>query len=189
MSLTRHFYIGSDLDELEQLERELEARGIVTPQIHVLTLDDSGAERHRNLHEVTSLMKKDLVQSTLIGAGLGLAGAALVLLIAALADWTSSAAGWIPWLFLAVIVCGFCTWEGGLWGIQQPNAQFRRFEDAMRRGRHVFFVDVDRGQRETLEATVAEHPGLVAAGTGAGAPAWIVSGQLWFKRVFFETLP
>ncbi|AGH46335.1 hypothetical protein C427_4230 [Paraglaciecola psychrophila 170] len=30
--------------------------------------------------------------------------------------------------FLAVIVLGFCTWEGGLVGIQIPNYQFKRFQ-------------------------------------------------------------
>jgi hypothetical protein len=189
MSLTRYFYVSDDLDDLEVLEQELEDSGLSTPQIHVLTLDDTGAERHRNLHDVTSLMKKDLVQSTIIGALLGVVGAALVLAIAAGTGWAETPAGWIPWLFLAVIVLGFCTWEGGLWGIQEPNAQFRRFEDAMKRGRHVFFVDIEPAQRATLEAIAGRHAGLEPAGTGAGAPAWIVAGQLWFRRTFFETLP
>ena len=38
--MRRHFYISNNLDELENVEKELESHGISTPHIHVLSLND-----------------------------------------------------------------------------------------------------------------------------------------------------
>ena len=57
--MNRHYYISDNLDELESIESELEARGINTEQIHVLSEQDADVEQRR-LHDVNSLMKKEL---------------------------------------------------------------------------------------------------------------------------------
>ena len=72
MKMMRHFFIGSDLDDLERLEEDLERAGFARSQIHVLTLDTAGANRHRRLHQVSALMKLNLVRWGIIGAGVGL---------------------------------------------------------------------------------------------------------------------
>lgn len=189
MKMTRHFFISNDLDDLERLEEELERAGVLTPQIHLLTLDDSGAANHRHLHSVTALMRQDLVHSTLIGAGVGAVVAALLLAVAYLASWTQTPAGWLPFFFLAVIALGFFAWEGGLWGIQTPNLHFKRFEKAIQDGRHVFFVDLEPGQEDLAKRCAQRHPGLQAAGMDIGAPHWIVFWQYRIKRFFTETFP
>lgn len=189
MKLTRFFFTSTDLDDLERLEEDLEAEGVLTPQIHVLTLDDSGADHHQHLHQVTALMKRDIIHSTLIGAAAGVVLAILVLAIAYGLGWTDSPAGWIPWIFLAVIALGFCTWEGGLWGVQTPNVHFKAFEERIKQGEHVFFVDLDPAQRPMLNRIVDRHPTLKPAGTGHAAPRWILFGQHQFKKVFVDTLP
>ena len=189
MKLTRFFFTSTDLDDLERLELDLERAGVVTPQIHVLTLDDSGADGHRNLHQVSDLMKKDIVHSTLVGSGIGIVAAALVLLAAAGLGWTATAAGWLPWIFLAIIVFGFCSWEGGLWGIQNPNLQFHRFEQLIRDGRHLFFVDLPPADKRLLDEALTKHPDVRPEGTGHAAPGWFIFGQHRFRKIFVETLP
>jgi hypothetical protein len=189
MRLTRYFFASRDLDDLERLEEELEQAGILTPQIHVLTLDDSGVDEHTHLHAVSSLMKKDIIHSTIIGAVIGVGAAALALLVPWLFGWTSSPAGWIPWIFLAVIALGFCTWEGGLWGIQTPNVHFEAFAQRMRDGEHVFFVDAEPARREMIDDIARRHSGLTRIGTGHAAPSWIVFGQHRFKKLLVDTLP
>src|SRR5690606_31808382 len=122
-SMNRHFYISDNLDDLESLEHDLEASGISTEQIHVLSENDRELERH-HLHEVSPLLKKDLVNSgskgVLIGAGL----AAVVIALAYFTGWSNSPAGWTPFAFLALVLLGFCIWEGGFLGIQRPNSYF-----------------------------------------------------------------
>lgn len=187
--LTRHFLISSDLDDLERLEEDLEASGVVFSQIHLLTLDDAEADRHPHLHTVSSLMKKDLVHSGLIGFGVGVGAAILVLLVAELAGWTETPAGRIPFVFLAIILLGFFTWEGGLFGIETPNAHFREFEQALEQGRHVFFVDLEPHQATLMDEVVKRHPSVERAGTGPAAPHWIIRAQYRIKRFFVEVFP
>jgi hypothetical protein len=189
MALKRYFFTSDDLDDLERFEEELEEAGLVTPQIHVLTLDDSGADNHHHLHAVTSLMKKDIIHSGLIGAGIGACAAALALIVAYLAGWTDTPAGWIPFIFLAVILFGFFTWEGGLWGIQTPNVHFKQFQSLLEDGKHVFFVDVEPEQGRIVNKLLKDHPTMRKAGKARGAPKWIVMGQNRFRKIVVESLP
>jgi len=175
--MNRHYYISDNLDELEQLEDELEARGINTEQIHVLSENDAEVERHQHLHEVPSILKQDIIHSGSIGSLIGVALAVLVLLLAWLNDWAATPAGWIPFVFLAAVLLGFSVWEGSLFGMQQPNSAFRRFADRLHEGKHLFFVDVSPAQEPILSQVVAHHPRLELAGTGQASPGWALDLQ------------
>jgi hypothetical protein len=177
MKLLRHYFISDSLDDLEVFEEQLEAAGISTPQIHVLSSNDADVEKHSHLHEVQSLMKSDLVHSTTRGAMVGIAAFVLVLAVAYFAGWTETAAGWMPFIFLAVVLLGFCTWEGGFSGIQRPNINFARFERALKEGKHIFFVDLLPSQEPILEKVLKAHPRVELAGTGASTQHWIVALQ------------
>jgi hypothetical protein len=189
MKLKRHFFVSDDLDDLEALEDDLEKAGLIKPQIHVLSLDDTSVESHRRLHDVSSLMKKDLINSTTKGAIIGIAAAALALIIPYYAGWTEAAAGWVPFIFLSIVLLGFSTWEGGLVGIQRSNSNFKRFEEDLRAGRHVFFVDLDARQEAVLEQALKSHSSARRAGEGPATPHWVVLSQYRLKRLFAETLP
>lgn len=173
--MKRYYFIDDDLDDLEMVERELEARGVDTPQIHVLSQDDSGVQQH-HLNEVHSLLRKDIIWSGEKGALIGVIVAALAILVAWLSGLPQTI-GWTPFIFLSIILLGFFTWEGGLFGIQVPNSRFRRFENALKNGKHVFFVDVDPEQEPVLKQILAEHPRLRPAGTGSSSPRWVISWQ------------
>lgn len=189
MKMKRYFVVSDDLDDLELLEEQLEAAGVLTPQIHVLSLDDTSVESHRHLHDVNSLMKKDLINSTAKGALIGIVASVLALVIPYLAGWTESAAGWIPFVFLSIVLLGFFTWEGGLVGIQRSNTNFKRFDEDLKAGKHVFFVDLKPDQEELLKSTLRSHPTAVLAGEGPSTPHWVMFSQYRLKRLFAETLP
>ncbi len=112
MKLLRHYFISDDLDDLETFEEQLEAAGITTPQIHVLSLHDEEVAHHDHLNYVQSFMKKDIVHSAELGAVVGVVLSTTSLIVAYYAGWTDSAAGWVPFIFLAIVLLGFCTWEG-----------------------------------------------------------------------------
>ncbi len=97
----------------------------------------------------------------------------------AIAQFTrpGGAVGWVPFVFLAIVLLGFFTWEGGLIGIQLPNSRFRRFEKALRAGEHVFFVDVDTAEEDMLRQVMAAFSSLRPAGTGSSSPRWLVGMQ------------
>ncbi len=178
--MKRHYFIGDDLDVVAAVERALMARGIAAEQIHVLCLNDADAE-HRQLHDVQSLMKKDVIRSAQIGALLGLVACIATIAIAQLTGLAAKV-GWVPFVFLAIVLLGFFTWEGGLIGIQLPNSRFRRFEKALRAGEHVFFVDVDAGEEQHVQQVLAAHPHLRPAGTGSSSPRWLVGLQQNARR-------
>jgi len=177
MKMLRHYFISDSLDDLEVFEEQLEAAGVSSSQIHVLSRADADVEHHHHLHEVQSFMKNDIVHSTIRGAVVGLCAFVLVLAIAYFAGWTESAVGWMPFIFLAVVMLGFCTWEGGLRGIQEPNHDFARFEQALRDGKQIFFMDLEQQQEPKLEEVLKSHPQVELAGTGSSAPHWLIALQ------------
>ena len=127
------------------------------------------------------VLKKDVVHGTELGAIVGIIAAGVVVL---LAWWTGLTATytWVPAIFLAIIILGFCTWEGGLIGIQHPHIDFRRFEADLKAGKHVLFVDIDPEQEPVLHDVVAEHPKLQDAGEGGSTPRLVVMAQNAFPR-------
>lgn len=183
--MKRQFYISDDLDDLELIEQQLEAAGVTTPQIHVLSEDDAGVKAH-HLNEVEAVLRKDVVHGTELGAVVGVIGAAIILL-AAWATGIAATITWVPPVFLAVIVLGFCTWEGGLIGIQKPHADFVRFQDSLRSGKHVLVVDVSLDQEHILHRVTSEHPKLTPAGEGQAAPGWFIGARGKFEQMIKGT--
>ena len=180
--MKRVFYISDDLDDLELVEHELELSGISSPQIHVLS--DQGAEvaEHKRLNPVKSMMRNDVIHSTEIGAVVGVCAAVLVLLVAFLSGATE-AVGWVPFVMLAIVVLGFGTWEGGLFGVQELHYQFRRFKHVLKSGKHVLMVDVEPNQELTLANVTLAHDKLKPAGTGKAPPHWLIVFQNGWEKM------
>lgn len=175
MKTSRHYFISDNLDDIDLLEEQLETSGLSAAQIHVLSNDDVGVARHIHLHEVASLLRQDVVHSAQLGAIVGFLGALLVLVAAYAFNLPDGMSGWLPYAFLAVVVFGFCIWEGGLFGIQEPNHHYKQFEEALKQGRHVFFVDLDKPRERILAATLQGHPTLTLQSLDSGMPHWMIA--------------
>jgi hypothetical protein len=185
--MKRHYYIADELDELAAVQRELRQQGVSNPQIHVLSWDDAEVKR-RELHEVEAVLKKDVVHSMVRGALIGAAVAIVVLVGAWLTGMTATAAGWAPFIFLTIVILGFCTWEGGFFGIQQPHYQFKRFQQDLDMGKHIFFVDLYPEQEALMARVVEQHPRLDHAGDDESTPSWVVQLQNRWHN-FVEAMP
>lgn len=174
--MRRHYFISDDLDDLSSIEKELEDRGISTPQIHVLSMDDAGLHHH-HLNDVAPLMRKDVFRATGKAAVFGFLSAVLVLSFAVFSGATETV-GWTPFVLLSVIVMGFITWEGGMWGIQEPNIQFKRFQEAINSGRHVLCVDVSKGKQETMmKEIISRHGKLQSAGSEVSSNGLLIGAE------------
>ena len=184
--MERHFYMSDDLHDLERLEVELENEGMVRPQIHVLTDSEAQLKGHR-LHEVSSLMRTDVIRKGLKGALVGALGFGLVMLAAGFTGVAASF-GWTPFVFLAIVILGFCTWEAGFLGFQVPHRQFREFQRLLDQGKHIFFVDTSSDQESLLKRVVAAHPGLQELGKGKAMPRWLIAVQDKYHR-FVRSAP
>ncbi len=185
--MKRRFFLSDDLDELDRCEAELLEAGLGTPQIHVLSRDDAGVASRPHLTPVEAVLKKDVVRGTEVGAVIGMAGAALVLGAAWFTGVTASV-GWVPFIFLAIIVLGFCTWEGGLFGIQEPHREFSRFDAELERGNHLLIVDVSSSDETLLDQVIATHPTVCLAGEGSATPELVVQAHKKFNDAM-QTLP
>ncbi len=185
--MRRHFYISNNLDELENVEKELESHGISTPHIHVLSLNDGEVALHTKLHEVEAVLRTDVVHGTEIGALVGVAGSATVIAVAHFSGWAQGPT-WIPFVFLSIVVLGFCTWEGGFFGIQIKNKRFARFDKELKAGKHLFFVDIEAEKEQLLSDIISHHPTLEMAGEGPSVPHWFIRMQERFKH-FVKVMP
>jgi hypothetical protein len=185
--MKRQYYISSDLADLKLVEQELKFVGLSTPQIHVLSANDSDVEKH-HLHAIEAVLKQDVVRSTRLGAMAGAVAASLLLLLVYLLEWHTSSIGWLPFAFLSIVVLGFCTWIGGFIGIQVPNYQFKQFQQLLIQGKHIFFVDITDEQQALLEKVLQSHATLIHAGTGEATPEWVVKGQQKFSE-FMKVMP
>ena len=162
--MTRHYYISDDLDDLETVNQELLNQGLQSSQIHVLSESDADVQRH-HVNPINSLSKSDVIHSGFIGAGIGVVVAAVAMLLVAVFISPTGLEAWLPYGFLAVMIFGFCTWEGGLRGIQTQNSEFRRFADLLRKDKHVLIVDTRRHDEEKVTKVVASHIRLSEATT------------------------
>ena len=174
--MNRHFYISNDLNDLEQIELELEQEGISAAHSHVLSLDDAEVAAHPSLNEVEAVLRTDVVHSTKVGAVVGVVAATSMIYIVSLMGWADKAT-WVPFVFLAIAMLGFFTWEFGFIGIQRKNNRFARFEKALKRGKHIFFVDIESENESILSKILKKHPRLKPAGEGPSVPQWFVSLQ------------
>jgi hypothetical protein len=134
-----------------------------------------------------AVLKKDVVYGTELGAVIGVAAAALVLGIAWLSGLPETVT-WVPFIFLAIVALGFCTWEGGLFGIQEMHHDFKRFRDEIKAGKHVLFVDIEANQVPALQRVIARHPRLKSAGTGSATPGFVIQFQRKWKE-FVHSMP
>ena len=185
MKTLRHYFISDDLDDLDMLEDQLEHAGIDRPRIHVLSNDSVGVANHIHLHAVQSIFTRDVVHCTCMGAVAGLLGVCLVLGVTYGLDLADATIGWTPYIFLSIVVMGFCTWEGGFVGMQKTNYHFKRFESALDDGKHVFLVDLDPNQENSLSRALKDHPKLLEAATEVGSPHWLLASLGWLA-VFID---
>lgn len=179
--MKRYYFVSDDLDDLKVVEKELQDCGVSPLQMHVVSESEGEVEK-RGLHQVTSLFKKDIVYSMSVGFGVGLG---IVALLAALA-WMFGLSGERQWMVLALsglLILGFCTWEGGLFGIQVPNRQFRRFKRALDNGQHLFYVDAENSQTEVVDVVAGRHAHLQMVGSGEGEWHWLFSLRNRAQRV------
>lgn len=185
--MLRHYYATENLDSLQGIEKELISHGFSDAQIHVVSEQDAEIDKYQ-LHQIESVLKKDVVHSTEVGAIAGGVIAFVSLIFAYFMDWVNGPAGWMPFIFLAIVILGFCTWEGGFIGIQTDNVNFRRFRRLLAQGKHVLFVDIEPEQKINLDDVIAHYPDIQKQGVGEASPGWLVHGREKY-HAFMKTMP
>ena len=133
------------------------------------------------------MLRTDVVHSTKVGAVVGVIAATLMLYLVAFMGWAQQLT-WVPFIFLAIVLLGFFTWEFGFIGIQRKNNRFARFESSLNAGKHIFFVDIEPENESILRQVMLKHPHIVGAGDGPSVPQWFIMMQDKFK-LFVKSMP
>jgi hypothetical protein len=178
--MRRYFYISNDLDDLEKVELALEGEGISRAQIHVLSNDDAGVKEH-NLNQVYSWFRTDVISTTYKGVIVGVI-LATIALFTANAMGATETVGWAPFIMLAIVCVGFCTWEGGLIGSHLPSSRFKKFQDRIENGQHVLMIDADKADVELIDSVVARIRGVDAVGSDATKDQWTIATEKRFRQ-------
>lgn len=184
--MIRHYLIAKTIEDITRVETELLEMGLDANQIQVLSDEPSMSALHK-VREVDSLSRRDIIRSGLIGAGIGAVAAGIILGVGAYFG-ANSAESWLPFGFLAFFALCFGAWEGGLFGIQISNVQFRKFEKLLKKGHFVLLVDVQKIEDEKVKALVKAHPELQDGGYGKPKPSWLISSQKNVESII-KTLP
>jgi hypothetical protein len=166
--MDRYYFISNDMDELQRVQEELLQKGLTEPQVRVLSNEEAELDK-RGMRGVFPFLRQNVIKSGERGALIGIVAAVAVIVVAWLMG-ASSAAAWIPVVFLAVVLLGFSTWEGGLIGLEQRNYKFERFQKMLADGYHVLMVDVDAKQRDLVPAVAQHYRSLQPAGRGS---SWV----------------
>ena len=156
--MEHHYFLCNDLNELEHAQQELFDAGLTDHQVHVLSDDDAGVSQH-HMHGMNAFSKTDIIRSTVRGALIGVIFSGMALLVPFLFGLIGDI-GWTPFIFLAIIALGFSTWEGSLWGIQEFNTRFLRFENQIHDGKHLMVIDHSDSQNNAVDVMANHHPRL-----------------------------
>ena len=188
-AMKRQYFIADNLESIKQLENILLANYFEYEQLHVFNWNDKLVNKSRfNYREINDCQKRNMWRSGLRGLVIGLTTAAILLTIVYSLGLYTNPAGWIPFVFLAIVAIGFFAWEGGIHGIQKQDEVCSRFMEALRNGQVVFFVDFTRNQEEILNEAINAQRELVATKDSAAPPDWMVNGQVKLKKNRSTTL-
>lgn len=149
-------FITDNLDELEKMEKNLESKNIPRSHIHVFSKNEAQLE-NRDIPSLNDFSKRDLIRSGIYGALLGGILSGSFLMASWAMGWTNGL-GIVPVGFVTVALFGFCTWEGGLWGIQTVNRRFDNFREELSSGSHLLIVDAKEEELNTIKDTAEKHP-------------------------------
>ena len=153
--MKKYMYITRDLDNLERTEHELEAEGISRSNIQVMS-ENEAALYLRDLPSVPDFSKLDVYRYGARGLMAGIAISTAILAIVWAVGMTA-AGGWLPFIFLAIVVLGFCTWEGVLMGLHKTNGRFEKFKSSLDKGAHLLIVNVDKKEVPKVQYSVGEE--------------------------------
>ena len=180
--MKRRYYSSESVDALEQLEIQLEEQGIDAEQIHVMS-NHEALFRDRHLHMAGPFTKRDMFRSGFIGFGVGAVASVVIFIISAQSGITNDFTV-APAAFLSLAVLGFCTWEGGLWGIQRPSREYERFYAQLKAGKHIMYVDHTPEQEAIVKRIFQSQASIKEEGKGEGAAEWVTFVKKRVHRLF-----
>lgn len=152
------YFLSKNLDDIEHFHDDLIQTGLSDDQIHVWSESEDDVFSH-HIKPVNPFMKTDVVYSTFKGAVIGFILAGFIFSLPFIIAFDNSIK-YVPFIFTALIALGFCTWEGGLRGIQTPNHHFKHLQDKIKKGYHLLIIDFELKNEKNVQHLLKKYPTL-----------------------------
>ncbi|MGD2054627.1 MAG: DUF1269 domain-containing protein [Gammaproteobacteria bacterium] len=168
--MRRLYFMVPDIDTAQTVVDELLLKRIDEHHIHVVAKEGTPMG---DLPEANLLQKSDFIPA--MERGLAVGGITGVL--AGIAAVTFPPAGLIlgggAILGTSLAGAGIGAWISGMIGMDVPNSQIEKFEEAIEKGEVLMMVDIPKSRVEEIEALVQQHhPDADMGGTEPHIPAF-----------------
>lgn len=168
--MRRLYFMVPDLDTAKTVVDELLLKRVDEHHIHVVAKEGTPMG---DLPEANLLQKSDFIPA--MERGLAVGGITGVL--AGIAAVTFPPAGLVlgggAILGTSLAGAGIGAWISGMIGMDVPNSQIEKFEDAIEKGEVLMMVDIPKTRVEEIEALVQQHhPDADMGGTEPHIPAF-----------------
>ena len=168
--MRRLYFMVPDIDTANTVVDELLLKRVDEHHIHVVAKEGTPMG---DLPEANLLQKSDFIPA--MERGLAVGGITGVL--AGIAAVTFPPAGLVlgggAILGTSLAGAGIGAWISGMIGMDVPNSQIEKFEDAIDKGEVLMMVDIPKTRVEEIEALVQQHhPDADMGGTEPHIPAF-----------------
>jgi hypothetical protein len=168
--MRRLYFMVPNLDTANTVVDELLLKRVDDHHIHVVAKEGTPMG---DLPEANLLQKSDFIPA--MERGLAVGGITGVL--AGIAAVTFPPAGLVlgggAILGTSLAGAGIGAWISGMIGMDVPNSQIEKFEDAIEKGEVLMMVDIPKTRVEEIEALVQQHhPDADMGGTEPHIPAF-----------------
>lgn len=168
--MRRLYFMLPDLETTHKVVDELLLKRIDHHHIHIVAREGTPLE---DLPEASLLQKSDFIPA--VERGLAVGGVTGVM--AGIAAVTFPPAGLVlgggAILATSLAGAGIGAWVAGMIGVDVPNSQIEKFEQAIKDGELLMMVDVPKEQVAEIETMVhGHHPQAEMAGTEPHIPAF-----------------
>ena len=168
--MRRLYFLVPDLDTAKTVVDELLLKRVDEHHIHVVAKEGTPMG---DLPEANLLQKSDFIPA--MERGLAVGGITGVL--AGIAAVTFPPAGLVlgggAILGTSLAGAGIGAWISGMIGMDVPNSQIEKFEDAIEKGEVLMMVDIPKTRVEEIETLVQQHhPDADMGGTEPHIPAF-----------------
>ena len=168
--MRRLYFMVPDVDTANTVVDELLLKRVDDHHIHVVAKEGTPMG---DLPEANLLQKSDFIPA--MERGLAVGGITGVL--AGIAAVTFPPAGLIlgggAILGTSLAGAGIGAWISGMIGMDVPNSQIEKFEDAIEKGEVLMMIDIPKTRVEEIEALIQQHhPDADMGGTEPHIPAF-----------------
>jgi hypothetical protein len=168
--MRRLYFMVPDIDTANKVVDELLLKRVDEHHIHVVAKEGTPMG---DLPEANLLQKSDFIPAMERGLAVG----GITGLLAGIAAVTFPPAGLIlgggAILGTSLAGAGIGAWLSGMIGMDVPNTQIEKFEQAIAKGELLMMVDIPKSRVEEIEALIQQHhPDADMGGTEPHIPAF-----------------